>query len=265
MKKLIKPTLYLLSTLLFLSGVIWTLEFAHRQQTERVCDQVRIFIKTNNSDIFITEDAIIQQLSAAKLYPNGVTVAILNTHAIEKYLLKNSAIQSVNVFTQISGEVDIEIVQRHPIVRIENAKRQQFYIGSDGHLMATIPSFSARLIVANGNISESFYSNKNIAKSEKDKDFSTPILYKIYQLATFIQNDEFLNALIDQIYVNSKNEFELVPKIGNQIIFLGNAENFEDQFKRLHQFYHHAIKKVDKNTYRFINLKYDNQVIGTRI
>ena len=264
MKKLIKPILYLLSILLFLSGVIWTLNFAHRRHNERICNQVRIIINSDNGEIFITEDEIIEKLLVSKLHPQGQT-ADLNSYAIEKFLLQNSAIQAVNVFTQISGEVDILILQRQPIVRIENAQQQQFYIGSDGRLMATNPNHSARLIIANGNISELFSPNKDIRKPATDKDFSAPILNKIYQLATYIRNDNFLNNLIEQIYVNSKNEFELVPKNGNHLILLGNAENFEDQFKRLHQFYHHGIQKVGWDAYKIINLKYNNQVVCTKV
>ena len=248
-----------------MSGVIWALRFAHRQQADRVCNTVSIFIDSNNSGIFITEDEIIEKLSAAKLHPRGKSTSELNTHIIENYLLQNSAIQAVNVFTKLSGEVGIEILQRQPIVRVENSRRQQFYIGSDGCLMAVNPNHTARLIVVNGNISESFYPNKNVIKSATDTIFSTPILHKIYQLVTYIRNDEFLNAFIDQIYVNSKSEFELVPSVGNQIILLGTAENYEDQFKRLHQFYHHGAKKINRNAYRIINLKYNNQVVGTRI
>ena len=264
MKKLIKPILYLLSILLFVSGTIWTLRFAHQRHAERVSDNVRVFIDFGNGDPFITEEEIKKQLLASKLYPEG-KIANLNTHTIEDFLLRNSTIQAVSVFTQVSGEVDIKILQRQPIVRVENAQRQQFFIGSDGRLMATNPNHTARLIIANGNIQEMFLPNKNIEKSATDTDFSTPMLNKIYQLATFINNDEFLNALIDQIYVNSRNEFELVPKVGNHIILLGNAEKFEDQFRRLYRFYHYAARKVDISTYRTINLKYNNQVVGTRI
>ncbi|MCL2682275.1 MAG: hypothetical protein FWE63_02160 [Bacteroidales bacterium] len=265
MKKYIKPILYLLSILLFFSGTIWTFRFAQRQQAERVCDTVRVSINAGGSENFLTEDEIIEQLLASKLYPKGQLTSILNTHAIEDYLLKNSAIQTVNVFAHLSGEVEIEIMQRQPIVRIENVQRQHFYIGSDGHLMGTNSNHTARLIIANGNISESFVPNRNIIKSAENTDFTTPTLNKIYQLVTFIRNDDFLNAFIDQIYVNSKNEFELVPKMGNQIILLGDAENYEDQFKRLQQFYHYGIQKVGWDVYRIINLKYNNQVIGTKI
>jgi cell division protein FtsQ len=264
MKKLIKPILYLFSILLFVSGTIWTLKFAHRQHSERICDNVRVIINSNNGEIFITENEIIEKLFAAKLHPEGQT-ANLNTHVIENFLLQNSAIQAVSVFTQISGEIDINILQRQPIVRIENAQREQFYIGSDGHLMATNPNHTAQLIVANGNIFESFSPNKNIVKSTTDMVFSTPILNKIFQLVTYIRNDDFLNTLIDQIYINSKHEFELVPRVGNQLILLGNAENYEDQFKRLKQFYHHGVKKVGWDTYKIINLKYNHQVVCTRV
>jgi cell division protein FtsQ len=249
------------------SGVVWTLGFAHRQHGKRVCDAVKITINTGNSEIFITQDEIIDELLKSKLHPKGQLAASLNTHAIENYLQQNSAIQAVNVFTKLSGEVGIEVLQRQPIVRIENAQRQQFYIGSDGYLMATNPNHTARLIIANGHITESYFTPiKDIfQKPVTDTTFPKPILNKIYQLATYIRRDDFLNALIDQIYVNSKNEFELVPKIGNQLILLGNAENYEDQFKRLQQFYHHGARKVGWDAYKTINLKYDGQVVGTRL
>jgi cell division protein FtsQ len=265
MKKLIKPIFYFSSILLFLTGTIWTLKFAHHQQNERVCNDVRIFINTNNGEVFITEDEIIEKLFAAKLHPQGQLTTALNTQAIEDYLLRNSAIQAVNVFTKLSGEMGIEVVQRQPIVRIENAQRQQFYIGSDGHLMAVNPNHTARLIIASGNITESFYPDRDIAGSTTDPVSTNPILHKIYQLVTHIRNDEFLNTFIDQIYINSKQEFELVPKIGNQLILLGNAENYEDQFKRLHHFFHHGVKKVGWDAYRIINLKYNNQVVCTKV
>ncbi|MCL2412769.1 MAG: hypothetical protein FWC98_01370 [Bacteroidales bacterium] len=263
MKKL-KTILYILLVLLFLVSVIWTLQFAHRQNSERTSDQVRVFIDTQNGAVFITEDEIIQQLSSARLRPEG-QIANLNVHAIESFLLQNSAIQNVNVFTQISGEVDIRILQRQPIVRIENAQRQHFFIGSDGVLMAIPPNHTARLLIANGNIFESFRPNKNVVESAIDVPSGRITLCKIYQLATYINNDEFLSVLISQIYVNSRNEFELVSNVRNQIILLGRAENFENQFRRLHHFYHQAIRKVDINQYRIINLKFDNQLIGTRL
>jgi len=248
----------------FVSGTIWTLRFAHQRHAERVCDNVRIFIDSNDGDIFITKNEIIEKLLASRLHPEGQTVN-LNTYTIENFLLQNCAIQEVSVFTQISGEVDIRVLQRRPIARIENARRQQFYIGSDGGLMAVNPNHTARLIVVNGSIFESFYPNKNILKSATNTSYETSILRKIHQLVTYIRNDEFLNTLIAQIYVNARQEFELVPKVGNHLILMGKAENFEDQFLRLYRFYHYAARKVDISTYRTINLKYDNQVIGTRI
>ena len=263
MKKQTQSALYLLLTLLFLVGVVWAFRFAHRQHAKRVCDTVKIFIHTDNTEPFITEHEIIEQLSEAKLYPEG-QITDLNVHIIEDYLSSNSAIQSVDVFTQLSGEMVIHVLQRQPIVRIENNQREQFYIASDGCLMPTSPNRTARLIIANGHIPDACMPNLNVSKSATDTTFSTPTLQKIYQLVTYICKDDFLNALIDQIYVNSKNEFELVPKINNQLILLGHAENYEDQFKRLLQFYHHGVKKVGWNVYKIINLKYNNQIVCTK-
>ncbi|MDR2907646.1 MAG: hypothetical protein LBU91_06630 [Bacteroidales bacterium] len=263
MKKRYLTILYILLVLLFFGGTIWTLQFSHRIHAQRVCENVRISIDNSNADVFVTEDEIVEHLLASQLHPKGLPIS-LNTYAVESFLAQNSAIQDVDVFVQLSGEVDIDIVQRQPIVRIENAQRQQFYIGSDGCLMATNPKHTSRLIVANGYIAEPFIPNQNVQEPTADDVLPAPILNRIYQLATHIRNSEFLNTWIEQIYINAKHEFELVPKIGRHIILMGDAENYQDQFKRLEQFYTYGIQKAGWDAYRIINLKYNNQVVCTK-
>lgn len=263
MSKYLKPILYILSVLLFLGSVVWVLRFSHQKQTERVCNTVKISIDSQ-SEVFITEDEIIEHLFESNLHPTGHLTSTLNAHAIEQHLLQNSAIQDANVFFQLSGKVDIKISQRQPIVRVENTVRQQFYIGSDGCLMAMNPNHTARLLIANGHISEAFHPNQKVIKSTTDTITNTPMLNKIYELANYIRNDKFLNEFIHQIYINRKHEIELVSKVSNQLILLGDATNYEDQFERLEKFYTYGIQKVGWDAYSIINLKYDNQVVCTK-
>ncbi len=262
MKKYLKPLLYLLLVLLFLVGTIWALRFARNQHERRVCEGTRVSIE--QEDVFITEEEIIEELYASKLHPTGRLIEDLNAYAIEKHLRENSAIKEIHVFSGISGEVDVHISQRQPIVRVENAKHQIFYIGSDACLMAKNPAHTAKLLIANGNITESFAPNLNVAKHATDTTFETPLLNRIYELATFIRESEFFRDRIDQIHITTKNEFELVPSIGKHLILLGKADNYKDQFDRLEKFYTKGIQKVGWDAYKIINLKYDKQVVGVR-
>ena len=52
-------------------------------------------------------------------------------------------------------------------------------------------------------------------------------------LSTFIRDDKFWNSQIEQMYVNKQYEFELIPRVGSQVIELGRADNLQEKFDNL--------------------------------
>ena len=87
-------------------------------------------------------------------------------------------------------------------------------------------------------------------------------------MARFLQTDDFWNNQIEQIYVSrgKKNErvIEIVPRVGDQIVYLGTINNFEKKLNNLKIFYDKAIKTVGWNKYAKVNLEYENQIICTK-
>ena len=59
-------------------------------------------------------------------------------------------------------------------------------------------------------------------------------------------------------------EIELVPRVGNHIIYLGKLEHFEDKLKRLKTFYEKGLNQVGWNKYSRISLEFGNQIICTK-
>ncbi|RLD54531.1 MAG: cell division protein FtsQ, partial [Bacteroidetes bacterium] len=80
-------------------------------------------------------------------------------------------------------------------------------------------------------------------------------------LAFYINDDEFLKAQIEQIYVTESKEFELIPKVGRQLILFGGIENMEKKFNNLIAFYKKGMKNNGWTKYKTINLKFENQVV----
>ncbi|MES2810568.1 MAG: cell division protein FtsQ, partial [Bacteroidota bacterium] len=80
----------------------------------------------------------------------------------------------------------------------------------------------------------------------------------------YITGDSLWNAQISQVYVNEKREMELIPRVGNQRILLGNADSVEVKFSNLLAFYKQALPQVGWDAYKQINIKYANQVIGVK-
>jgi cell division protein FtsQ len=86
----------------------------------------------------------------------------------------------------------------------------------------------------------------------------------ILALASFIADDPFWDAQIVQVYVNQKREFELVPRVGTQIILFGDRSRMEQKFFNLATLYHEGFRQKGWNRYEIINLKYNHQVICTK-
>jgi cell division protein FtsQ len=78
-----------------------------------------------------------------------------------------------------------------------------------------------------------------------------------------LRENSFWNAQIEQINVLKDNDIELIPRVGDHIIYLGKIDNFEEKLKRLMIFYKDGLNKIGWNKYKRINLEYDNQIICT--
>jgi cell division protein FtsQ len=92
----------------------------------------------------------------------------------------------------------------------------------------------------------------------------TPLAKQIFRTADYIRKDSLWSAQIAQIYVDDKHEIELIPRVGNQRILLGNADSLDTKFKNLLAFYKQAVPQVGWVAYKTINIKYTNQVIGIK-
>jgi cell division protein FtsQ len=111
---------------------------------------------------------------------------------------------------------------------------------------------SARLPVFTGFPTD----NKVLSKADSS------LLNDINKLSLLIQRDSFLMAMIEQVDITPKREFEMIPKIGDQTIVFGDASGAEQKFSKLGLFYKKVMLKYGWNRYSIINLQYKGQVIG---
>jgi cell division protein FtsQ len=57
---------------------------------------------------------------------------------------------------------------------------------------------------------------------------------------------------------------ELVPRLGEQIILFGTGEDASEKLEKLKAFYLQVVKQAGWDTYKTINLKFDNQVVCSK-
>jgi cell division protein FtsQ len=59
-------------------------------------------------------------------------------------------------------------------------------------------------------------------------------------------------------------EIELVPRVGQHIIYLGQIDGYEEKLERLLIFYEKGLSQTGWNQYTGISLKYKDQVVCTK-
>lgn len=251
---------------LIIAYIAIAMSFVKEKRSKILCLDVKVEILDSLHNGFITVTDIKDFLHETDMNVIGMPIVSINTKDIERKLKLYSAVKHSEVYVTVDGDIRVEIDQRNPIVRIINKRGQSYYIDQEGTIMPLSNKYSSHVLIANGNIVEHFEVNRTREiYCNKDKNWEkSHLLCDLYQLSKFIYEDEFWRSQIEQVYVNYESEFELIPRVGSHIIYLGSIENYKTKFRNLRAFYKQGLNKVGWNKYTEINLKFDNQVICTK-
>lgn len=234
------------------SGVV-LLVAAVRSKNEKICKGIEIEISGVSNNFFIDKADV---LSIVKNFaggiPKGKTLNAFNLGAIESNLEKNVWIKNAELFFDNNDLLRVSVDEREPVARIFSKSGASFYIDSSLMVLPLSEKFSARLPVFTG-----FEHNPGFL-SKAD----TVLLTSMKELSLALQADSFLMAMIDQVDITAQNNFELIPKIGNQLIVFGNAEDVSEKLNKLRLFYKSVITTAGWSKYSVINLQYKNQVVA---
>lgn len=262
MNKWLKISLQILGSLCLFT----LLAFANSTLDNAICEDIEISIDRSNGNYFIEEEDIFNLVYFELDTVVGRLISDINTHHLEHKLNNHSAIQNTEVYKTIDGKLMIEIQQRTPIVRIFNELGESFYLDSTGKVMPPSSSYTSRVLIASGHIGELYSDIVGLNFSDlEDSIKQQSILDDLFKLSEFVRKHSFWNAQIEQLYVNKEYEIELIPRVGNHRIVLGDATAIQEKFDKLKIFYFKGLSKTGWNEYSVVNLKYANQVVCTKI
>jgi cell division protein FtsQ len=237
--------------LLSLSGLVFLMSFIEVKKANQKCKDLKVILPGRNNFIERNEvDRILMEASGALI---GKDLRDINIHSLENSLRNNPFIEFAKVYADMDGVIHVEIKQRLPILRIINRANVQFYIDENGLKMPLSENFTANVLVANGLIDEDF--------SGKVEALNTKLAKDLYHMAQFIKTDTLWDNQIEQLFVDTKGDIEMVPRVGDHKIIFGDADSLQTKFRNLLIFYKKAMPKVGWDTYKTINLKYANQVV----
>ena len=257
MKKFIK---HIVLTAAVLGYLIVILGFVGKEEKKVTCNGVRILIHDSLDIQFVNSRMIRNVLLRGGNSLAGKSFDDISLQEIEDRIREIKYIRKAEVYTTVGGELVVDIHQRKPEVRIIDRSGQGFYIDREGYVIPLSPNYSPYVMVVNGAIGERYRNVSNISDLGQENN----LLMDIYNITNFIRSDKFWEAQIVQIYVNARGEFEMIPRVGAQVIEFGKAEDMEEKFEKLWILYNEGFHNTGWNQYEKISLKYKNQAVCTK-
>lgn len=219
------------------------------------CTKVNISIADESTNGFLSAKELKNILTKNNLYPLEKPMRYVDMRKIEETLNVSPFVNTAQCYMTQNGQVCINITQRTPIVRIKS-NNDDYYLDDHGGIMPN-SKYTSDLIIATGNISKSFATNY------------------VSELAKTLMANDLWRNLVEQINILPDLGVELVPRVGNHIVYIGalpqnkyNKKRAEEisafvskKMERLEKFYKYGLSQAGWNKYSYINLEFDNQII----
>lgn len=250
------------------AGLILSLGFVNKKQEALLCKSLDIKVNQDDDLYFLNKMDIAKLIRDRGDSIIGQPKSSVNIPEIQKALNSHADIADAKVYLTIDGRLRVEIKQRKPLIRVINANGDSYYIDDQGKLMPLSEKYTANVIVANGNILESYATSYKYSMGLAPKDSASKknkMLHELYAMAKYINTDQFWKAQVQQIFVNGDRDMEIVPMVGNQKIIFGDTIAMDEKFKKLLTFYQQGLNTTGWwEKYSIINLKFKNQIVCTK-
>jgi cell division protein FtsQ len=254
MKKFLKilliiPVLYLIIIPVYLAS----------STNSRPCGGIVIDISDSSDYHFVTKKQLLNLAYGNSDRIIGKPVKDISVLEIENRIKMLKELKKAEVYMTIDGTIHVYVEQRNPVMRVMPDNGGDYFIDEDGVVVRRRNLYNPRLHIVGGNVNISSAMLNGI--SVLDTNIKNSILKDIYNLVNYINDDKFWSAQIDQIYVDGNDEIDLIARVGNQLIHLGTAENYQGKLRNLEAFYDKVLPEVGWNKYSLINLEFKDQIV----
>ena len=207
-----------------------------------------IAIEVNDTARFVTAQEIARDLSTLGFTGRGRLLKDINTDSIERFLLSNDKIESVDVVKLTSDSILISITPMVPVARIfDNLADESYYINRTGKHIKADARYHINLPIVVGNFPDTTF---------------TPL--HLLPLIDYISADSLWNNFVTMIKVDSPTDIYIVPSIRGHVINLGEPADFDSKFSRLTTFYRKVMPIKGWQYYDTLSLKWGGQIVATR-
>jgi cell division protein FtsQ len=227
---------------------------AMRARNNQVCRSVRISLEHGTLVPGVEKADILSLLQGAHLNPRGKYLRTVDALSIQRTVESDPWISHAQVYVDNANVLHIRAILRDPVVRIFTKSGNSYYLDSAANILPLPAHFRPTLPVFT-----------NFPSGFRKSDPADSLLGSgVISLGRYLETDSFWNAQAQQINMLNDNDFELIPRVGNQVIILGDGTDLPAKFNKLLAFYHQVQNVQGWEKYDTINLSYKNEIVAVR-
>lgn len=228
--------------------------FTERRQGDVAIKDVTIKIDNLNENHFVDENDVLDLMELDQETLKGAGLEEVNLKEIEKRVRQEPFIKEADMYSDIKGNVVIRVELRRPVARLVRNDGPDGYIAEDGTIMPVSSKYTSRVVLISGGFIRTLLKQRNANDIEEGK--------QLMQLIQTIREDDFWNAQIAQLDIDSKANVTMYSQVGDERIEFGKPDDQETKFKKLMIFYKEILPRTGWNKYKRVNLQYAGQIVA---
>lgn len=246
-----RKLLKLIGLLFLIIFIVGTLAFTSIESKNILCTGIEI-VFDSDEPINVDKDKLIRIVKNTDNKILKKTLDEINSEEIEDEIEKVPAILTADVYKLMvnekgayKGVLVVNVKHREPVMRVITSSGS-YYLDKYGVRIPVSSSYATNVLVASGSVSENF------------------AVEKLLPFVLYVNDNDFWNAQIQQIFVEEDGDVLLIPLVGGHVIELGEMENFPEKLNVMRAFYKQVLAKNNWDKYERVSLKYNNQVVAKR-
>ena len=237
-----------------LAGVGMLMGLVNQKDQQQLCTSLKVMVE--GKETFIDQHDISNLINKKFGTVVGKNLDQIPVQQIEDALAELPYVSKAEIYADMNGVLQVSVGQREVVLRVINKTGKEYYVDTKGAKIPVTLKYVPHVLVANGNISEGY--TKPLDSVE------TRLVYDLTRIVAHVKNDPLWSNQIVQLYVNENKDIEIIPRVGNQELILGNADSLTQKLDRLVTYYKDILPKVGADAYAKVNVKYDGQIICER-
>jgi cell division protein FtsQ len=234
--------------------VLLGIAFTEHERSDITINDVSVRIKNTNNNHFLDEADVLGLMNVKIQNLRGVKSHEIDLRAIEQKIMRDPFIRDAELYTDLKGNLVAKVELRRPVARIIRNDGPDGYIAEDGTVMPVSDKFTARVLLVGGPHVRKLLQQRNLT--------SSPEGTKLLNLINIIREDEFWNAQIAELDIDSRGKVTMLPQVGDERIEFGTPDNEKVKLSKLMIFYKEILPKTGWNKYRRVNLEYEGQIVA---